>query len=198
MRFWEPVLLILWDAKGQRFYWECIQTAVDESSLPRSSQQKTVSIAIPTANTLNEQGIRRIVARTKKRFNRFAREKEGAEHLLKFLRTTLNLDIVYEPQEGFIQIPQGRFLPKKDGGKICRVFGKMAEVFAVKESKFGLTTDEAVKLSLEQFLCTYEAFRRDGQIEQRDKDGNTVRSWNTFKEYLEDREREQELDEADS
>jgi hypothetical protein len=139
-RFWEPVLLILWDAKGQRFYWECIQTSIEATGLPQTQKQKTFSITIPTTNTLNEEGIRRIVARTKKRFKRFAREKEGANQLLELLRSKLNLESTYEPQAGFLLIPEGRFIFKKNGGSTMYVFRKLAEEFAILAVRVGINS----------------------------------------------------------
>jgi Domain of unknown function (DUF4365) len=200
-RFWEPVFLVLWNAKGKCFYWECIQTAIEASSFPQISKQKTVSIAIPTANTLNEEGIRRIVARTKKRFNRFASEKEGTERLLGLLRSKLNLKIMYIPQGGILIIPEGRFVPKKDGTGTIVFFGRRGEEFARLQSKLGMTQkelmDKVLKAGIEKLENIMETFRRDGRLVLQNKDG-TVRSWTSYAEYHEDSERDQELEEADS
>jgi hypothetical protein len=194
--FWEPVLLILWDAKEQGFYWECVQKAMESSTLPQICKQKTVSIRIPTVNTLNKQGIRRIVALTKRRFGRFEREKQGAEHLLEFLQDELNLNIIYDPHLGFLLMPKGRFLPER-GGFAARVFGKMAEKPNVPESE----SDEAIKKVGEAAIKLFERYMEsrslEGEIVLRGKDG-VVHKWNTFAEYLRDFGREQELDEADS
>ncbi|MBV8274034.1 MAG: DUF4365 domain-containing protein [Verrucomicrobia bacterium] len=88
-RFWEPVLLIIWDAKQQRFYWECVQTVIERSRFPIGAGRKTVSIPIPAANMLDEEGIRRIVGLTKKRFRRFLREEAAAQVLLRVLRSQM-------------------------------------------------------------------------------------------------------------
>jgi hypothetical protein len=198
--FWEPVFLVLWNAKGECFYWECIQTAMEASSFPRISKQNTVSIAIPTANTLNEEGIRRIVARTKKRFNRFTREKRGAEHLIRLLQSELKLKIDCDPQAGILFVPKGRFVREKGGDYNVVVFGKLARELALIQSKLGLTElelgtrifSEGAK-KIDRLLKTLS---REGKLVQRQKDG-TIRSWNTFAEYHKDFERDQELEEAD-
>jgi hypothetical protein len=199
-RFWEPVFLILWDAKGECFYWECIQTAIEEFDLSMISKQKTVSIAIPVANTFNEEGIRRIVVRTKKRFNRFASEKEGAERLLELLRSELNLEIMYIPEGGILMIPEGRFVPKKNGAGTMVLFGRRAEEFSRLQSKLGMTQqelmDKVLKVGIEKLENIMETFRRDGRLVLQNKDG-TVRSWTSYAEYRKEFKRDQELEEDD-
>jgi hypothetical protein len=199
-RFWEPVFLVLWDAREKCFYWECIQTAIEASGFPWMSKQKTISIAIPTANTLNEEGIRRIIARTKKRFNLFASQKEGADRLLKLLRSSLNLKVTYIPQDGILTIPEGRFVPKKNGQDTVVFFGRMGEQFAVLQSKLGITQQEllerVLRSGIDRLKHIIETFRRDGRLVLQNKDG-TVRSWTSYAEHRRDFERDQELEEAD-
>jgi Domain of unknown function (DUF4365) len=207
LRFGEPVLLIIWDAKKERFYWECIQTAIDESSIDESSMsgQKTVSIEVPTRNTLDKEGMRRIVARTKRRLKRFAREKEGAEYLLDFLRRKLKMEIIYEPQNGLLVMPDGRFIPRKNGDPWVLLFGKLGDRAAAVESEFGVSRKEMseilLKIHLKRLEHVQKVLRRDGRLVLRDKLG-TVRTCTAIDEYLDEYrkaiERHRELYEADS
>jgi len=76
-KFWEPVILTIWDAKADITYWEIIQDSLQRKQVA-SSRRKTMSVRVPIVNVLNEHGLQEIVVRTKRRFRRFERLSSGA------------------------------------------------------------------------------------------------------------------------
>src|SRR5262249_5135795 len=117
-RFWQPVILTVWDSRSNTTYWECIQTHCEALAKKQGlrGNAKTIMVPIPTNNMLDKEGLARIEARTQTRFRRFVRERAGAEQLLEILNEEFGLKIEYEPQFGFVSIPEGRFVPDKEGG----------------------------------------------------------------------------------
>jgi hypothetical protein len=61
--FWlnerEPVILVLYDARGDRAFWLYVQEYFRRQQWPkRSSKETTVTVHIPTANVLDEAAVR--------------------------------------------------------------------------------------------------------------------------------------------
>jgi hypothetical protein len=65
-RFWQPVIITLWDSKTDTTYWESVQTFCETLPKKKISRKgpKSTKIRIPTDNILNEEGLLRVEART--------------------------------------------------------------------------------------------------------------------------------------
>lgn len=147
--FWEPVVLTLWDAKKDRFYWETVQKAVEVAThRKRRRDGKTTKVRIPRRNVLDNAGIQRIVTRTNSSFVRFKREREAAKLLIDALRDQLGLNIEYEPQYGILQIPVGRFIPKPEEDARVLFFGRAACANIIIAKKLGISPQSAYELSM--------------------------------------------------
>ena len=126
-KFWEPVILTIWDAKSNTTYWESIQ----EKVVINKRQEKNICIDIPTDNIVDDEGLKRILARTKARFARFEREREGAQVLIEMLEAELNVEIEYDSQFGLLMVKW------PDGTKQCTLFGKAAVMVDRIEEYYG-------------------------------------------------------------
>src|SRR4051794_31569748 len=73
-------MLTVWDAQADVTYWQCVQNRSEKKGHSKhftALLSKNVKIHLPTDNTLDDVGVRRIRAKTKHRFSRF----EDEEHL---------------------------------------------------------------------------------------------------------------------
>jgi hypothetical protein len=198
-RFWEPVILTVWDSKADITYWEFIQKFIDESLHDRKTLKNgsKISVPVPIGNKLNEEGIRRIYSRTKTRFERFAREKEGAEQLIDVLKEQLGIEIEYNPQSGILFLPQGKFIPDDESGKRVIFFGKMAAMLADMQAKLGVSTEHVVDGALDFLLQVLEAYQTGSKLALMDKEGAIINSWESYEELNRYIERESELNDAE-
>ena len=148
--FWEPVIITLWDSKKDVTYWACIQTFVEGQAHDRKAKRthKTLRVTIPKCNTLDAKGIKRIQRLTESRFARFDREREGANKLIRILEDHLGIQIEYEPQFGFLQVPKGKFIADPSGGETIFPFGIYAATLDLLEREFGLSWEESTTMSL--------------------------------------------------
>ncbi len=140
-KFWEPVILTLWDAKSDITYWESIQKFIDEHAGINFNKGR-VYIDVPIDNILNEEGIRRILVRTKSRFARFEREREGAQVLIDLIEDELKVNIEYEPRYGIL------IIKNPEGGAHIRAFGRFAEELSLRATELGIAEQEALEHSL--------------------------------------------------
>src|SRR5712664_1933706 len=105
-RFWEPVILSVWDSKTDRTYWECIQSYLSSHygkvALAKANETKADTLRIPVENVLDGDGLTRIKSITRIRFERFEVERTGAQVLVKLLEEQLNLKIEYNPRAGIL------------------------------------------------------------------------------------------------
>src|SRR5262249_33636185 len=131
--------------------------------------------------------------RTQTRFRRFVRERAGAEQLLEILNEEFGLKIEYEPQFGFVSIPEGRFVPDKEGGVKWFFFGRLAAQIRRMQKRLGMTSDQVVRGSLRALKKTFDSFS-DGKLVSRDAQGNIV-EWKSWKALARHMDRESELDE---
>jgi hypothetical protein len=194
--FWQPVILTVWDSKSNITYWECIQTFC-ETTLKRDriKHSKSIGIRIPVDNKLNQEGLARIEARTRARFKRFARERDGAEELMRILKDEFGLEVEYDPQFGFLSIPEGRFVPDPSGQAQWFFFGRAAAQIKRLQERMGKTSDEIVRGSLLALKQVADAFSSSGKLVVRDSHGNLKEEWPTWEALHRHLERESELDE---
>jgi hypothetical protein len=172
-KFWEPVILTLWDAKADVTYWESIQTFLEEHD-KIGLKKNTVNIEIPTDNVLNEEGIKRIVVRTRSRFSRFERERDGAQVLIDLLEDMLNVKIEYEPQFGTL------FITNSDGSVKFIAFGRCAETITGIAAKLGITTKEALDQSLDTYALFLNYAQKNSSFKITDSAGNIKHSYESF------------------
>ena len=127
-RFWEPVVLAVYDARSKRTYWRVVQPWLEQLTTAKRGRlrsAKTARVSIPIENCLNKSGLRRLISYTEHRFNRFQREQEGANHLVECLKEAVGLEVSYDAQAGILLIPNGSF-HQGNGGAKCYLFGKTA------------------------------------------------------------------------
>ncbi len=194
-RFWEPVLLAIYDASTKRTYWEVIQTYLESRDDSHSNKSgKTVSVHIPTDNLLDINGIQRIKNRTKRRFKRFEAQKEGAEVLLEELRNKWEVDIEYGPETGILMLPKGKFQRDSSGGYTLIAFGKYTADIDRLKNKYGIEPKEVFDQSIDLMSQIATAYKDGAKIQVRDKDGTVTGEWKSLKELLRHTNRQAELD----
>lgn len=190
-RFWEPVILTVWDAQADVTYWQCVQTALekkDHSKSITSLLNKNVKIHLPTDNTLDDIGVRRIRAKTKHRFSRFEAEQEGAKHLIQVLEEELKVKISYDAQEGILTLERAgslKFVP----------FGKTAARLEKMSRMTGLSSQGVLESSFDVLKQIADAFHEGNHIVLKDKDGTLLNQWKTFGELQSHVNRQMEISE---
>jgi len=196
-RFWEPVLLTVWDSAADITYWETIQTALGSLTRPIRKGQKTVLVPIPTLNVLNDEGLRRSAARTCERFDRFEREKAGAQQLVEALRDNFGIEISYDPQAGILIVPHGTFVHKKDAGERMHLFGRAAARMQVLMRRTGRSPEELLEQSVRVAKQVYEGFEKGASLAIFDESGAILQEWKTFEELHAHLSRVEELEDPD-
>lgn len=141
-RFWEPVVLSVWDSKTDQTYWECVQSYLSSYegaiALGKANDAKAETLRIPVGNVLNGDGLARIKSIATIRFERFELEKNGAQVLVKLLEEKLNLKIDYNPRAGILIL--------KAPGELSTVhaFGKAEETLEALGQHWGCSQEEAI------------------------------------------------------
>ncbi len=97
---------------------------------------------------MNAEGIKRILRVTVSRFERFDREREGADKLIRTLEDQLGIQIEYDPQSGFLSLPKGTFIADPSGEETLFPFGRLAASLDLIERKNGIPWEEAIMRSL--------------------------------------------------
>ncbi|MGY3519179.1 DUF4365 domain-containing protein [Micromonospora sp. PTRAS2] len=163
--YWEPVVLTIWDAANDRTYWEIAQ----EPEMAWDERKSNFYCYFPLDNQLDEKGIRRIEARTKRRHQRYEQQQEGAEVLVALLEDELGVKIEYSPKNGVLIIEK----PGEGGAQIV-LFGKLGEHVRNTAAERGMNFDEyfheVVKLGTNKLRENREA----GKFRDEDEDGNEV------------------------
>jgi len=194
-RFWEPVVLAIYDARTETTYWEVIQTyleAVKDSKHKKT--RKSISVHVPTDNLLDVEGLQRIRNRTKNRFQRFEAQKEGAEILIDELSEKWGVDIEYDPEFGILMLPKGEFHPEPTGGHTVIAFGKFASQLERIQEKHGIDPESAFGNSIELMLQVVKAFKNGARLQIQDKEGVVVEQWKNIEDLLRHVDRQMEID----
>ena len=115
--FWEPVILILYDAITGETYWESVTRFLEskEGMQRYSDSKKHIKIDIPSFNLLNDVGLDRISNHVKNRFKRLSSERQGAKFLLWLLEQKGGMKI-----EGYDAESEVLIIETDDGG--CDVY----------------------------------------------------------------------------
>jgi len=177
-QFLEPVILTVWDAKSGVTYWELIQNYLERYQI-KGGRKKYNSIDVPTDNTLDEEGIKRIIAQTKSRFARLEQEHAGAEVLRDLLGHALNAKIEYSPHHGILTIEhptpkEAEYVPID-----IIIFGKLAALIKKFKLTEKLNLEEYVLQGLFEYVKEYDEV---GHANIRDSNGNIVEPYETPEE----------------
>jgi hypothetical protein len=158
-RFWEPVILSVWDSKTDRTYWECIQSYLSSHygkvALAEANETKADTLRIPVENVFDEHGLTRIKFITRIRFERFELERTGAQVLVKLLEEQLNLKIEYNPKAGILITEAPGESPT------FRVFGRTAEMLEDLRRRFGCLPEETLNITLGLFHAWVDSLQPD-------------------------------------
>lgn len=144
VRFSEPVILTVWDSKRDVTYWVCVQDAVKRMGISESAyKKKTLSVAIPLANQLDQDGLLRISGITKIRLERHLRENEGAQILIDLIQETSGRKVRdYNADIGYLSLED----PK--GGEDRYFFGQMRDEVQFYSEKLGLEPQQLISQGL--------------------------------------------------
>lgn len=194
-RFWEPVVLAIYDASTEITYWEVIQTFLDsiedsDSSKPR----KSISVQVPTDNLLDAEGLQRLRNLTKNRFQRFEAQKEGANILIDELHKQWGVNIEYEPQFGVLMLPKGEFKPDASSGRTVTAFGQFAAQLERFKDKYGIDPQKSVAGSIDIMYQIVMAYKDGAKLQVRDKDGAVINEWETLEDLQRHVDRQAELE----
>jgi hypothetical protein len=143
----------------------------------------------------NEEGLLRIEARTRSRFSRFGRQQENTVSLIKILKDQLGLKIVYDGQDGFLSIPDGKFILDPKGQETYYFFGKLLSQIKRLQKKSGKTSDEIVRRGLRTLAETLQSLSKGKRFKTKDFFGNHV-EFSTIKAYCRHLDRDAEMDEV--
>lgn len=181
-RFWEPVIITLWDGQNRSTYWECIQSFCEAPWPlgPPNLSRKTLRVRIPTDHVLDPEGLRTIEARTKSRFERFTRERDGAKILVEILKDKLGLEVEYDPHGGILLIPKGTFVKDSVGGTSASFFGRTAARLEDIRRRLGCTFEEAFQSCLDVATLIATGYKATGKLGLYDHDGNAIVSWESL------------------
>ena len=194
-RFWEPVVLAIFDTKTEITYWEVIQTYLE--AMKDSGQgkiRKSISVRVPTANMLDAEGLNRIRNRAKNRFRRFEDQREGASILTDALSQEWGVNIEYAPETGILMLPKGEFLKAPCGGQTLTAFGRTAAILESMKKKYGIDHRETLNDSLDLMLQITTAYENGATLRIQDKDGIVIDEWKTLEELLHYASRKSEID----
>jgi hypothetical protein len=179
-QFWEPVLLIVFDVSRRVAYWEVIQDSLGKTDLGR---QKTVAISIPLGNVLNKEGLRRIKARTKKRFERFEEQRRGAQILIEELKEKWDMDVKYYPDAGLLMLPAGYFVADTSRDVRVTVFGRLAVTLERLVKRTGIKPGDLLVNASKLFIETISQIKSGESIVVRDsKSGKILEEIETVEE----------------
>lgn len=126
-QFWEPVILTVWDAKSGTTYWEVIQDFLGTKPL-EEFQHKRILVDIPVDNVLDEEGLQHIYERTRFRFERFERAREGA-YVLKDLLEELNAKVAFDLDSEIVTIE------KPSGTMELNFYGKLGNALITRNTE---------------------------------------------------------------
>jgi hypothetical protein len=169
-RFWEPVILAVWDPADDVTYWEMIQLPERPARWSRASAR----IYVPADNTLDAEGLARIAVRTRLRYEQVQCEQQGAQVLISMLESLLDVRIGYYPQAGFLVVEE-----PPDSLRVT-VFGRMKERLERLEELSGQPLESMAGEMLRGFVDKLES---SGAFEIYDAAGN-ARRVETAAEFL--------------
>jgi Domain of unknown function (DUF4365) len=182
--FWQPVVLTLFDAASGITYWEVIQDITPSAKSGQTGVAKSVTVYVSCRNQLDSRGIRRLLSRTRNRFEQFKAQKAGAQILIEQLREILGLAIEYNPESGMLIVPKGKFLVDPEGGKSITMFGAWARRMTALSKTTGLPPDKAFAEAIRLAKEVMSAFDDGRALQVRSPQGDVKQEWKSSKEFL--------------
>ncbi len=196
-RFWEPVILTVWDAKTGITYWQIIQDYIEDEEIILLNRNN-INVRIPLSNILDENGIRRIFYCTIQRFERFDRANEGMQILSDFLKKQFDVNTLFHPGGDYL------FIQKGENDVEPHFLGDMDKAVELFIQEKNITKEQFFKEELlGRFFFGYylKNILNDGSVyEEHTKSGGvnllyrkngkifttfeTVEDWNIFKSEL--------------
>lgn len=178
-RFWEPVILTLWDAGSDVTYWEIVQDFLERERINEFLRKK-ISVKIPINNVLNDESMHYIYERTRERFERFELAREGIQCLVDRFQEQLGVKISYQIGEESLSIKY------PSGNLEIALFGNTKQRLRYLASEYGVLEEEFViglirSKGLERGLLTKEVTENGGVILH--FMGNIVESFETLDEF---------------
>jgi Domain of unknown function (DUF4365) len=184
-RFWEPVVLAVYDTQSKRTYWEIIQTFLHQTpSLSVDDPRASLTIHVPIDNTLDDEGLRRLRNYTRRRFERFEAQQEGAQILIEELKEQWGVEIEYEPEFGLLILPTGEFKADASGGRILTPFGRCAARFDKLYRRDGIDAQSALDKGLTQLYEARIRFMAGDKLQLLNRKGKVEQECRTFDEYM--------------
>lgn len=121
----EPVILAVTDVKTKQTYWECVQTNLkcQDSVNEETVQNKSVTIAIPKENTLDESGLQTIEGIAQSLYHIANRERVALWALAQSLHSQYGLTIQCDLHTGLLVMPRGSFREATGDNPIIIAFG---------------------------------------------------------------------------
>jgi hypothetical protein len=194
-RFWEPVVLAVYDTKSEVTYWEVIQSYLNTNrSLSINTPNKSITVHVPTDNKLDYEGFLRLRNRTRTRFERFEAQKEGAQLLIDELHNQWGVRIEYEPEFGLLMLPKGHFQPDASDERTVTVFGRLASQLDRFQKKYKMELQRAFERSIALGLKICIAYEQGAKLQMRNRDGEVLREWQTLEDLQRYIDREQEIE----
>ncbi len=194
--FWEPVVLTVYDAVADVTYWEVIQSQLesrDEVNVAEAGASLTIHV--PTENLVDAYGLQRLRNRTRKRFERFDTQKEGARVLAYELKRQWGVVVEYDPEVGILELPEGRFVPDRRGGSVVTAFGRLGALLARVQEKGGLKTDRDVEEALRRLWKVVTSLERGEKVAVSERGGTMVRELGSLADLREHYARLEDEDE---
>lgn len=171
--FWEPVILIVYDAKTGNCYWESVTRFLEskEGMYRFSGSNKNIKIDVPCFNLLNEAGLVRISNHVKHRFRRLSSERAGANLLIRLLEEKGGVKIKEYNATSEILI-----IESAAGGCVLYPFGRLEEFTYLAETKGGLSVENALLKAMHEKKPSFP-------FDVRDSNGLLLMTINNDKEY---------------
>jgi hypothetical protein len=192
----EPVVLAIYDTKAKKTYWEVIQSDLESTQeLSVGRPRKFLTVHVPTDNLLDEEGLRRLRNRTKRRFERFEAQREGVQVLIDELRQKWGVTIEYEPEFGLLMLPKGKFKAEESGGHTLTAFGCFAAHLQQIEEKYGITPQRTIEKSIELMYKIVSTYKQGGKLQIRGHGGELIQEWEALEELQRHANRQEELNE---
>jgi hypothetical protein len=142
---------------------------------------------------LDDEGLQRLRNCTRRRFERFEAQQEGAEILIEELKEQWGVEIVYEPEFGLLVLPEGEFKADASGGRMLTPFGRCAARFDYLYRRDGIDAKSAFLKGIERRWQAYIRFMAGDKLQLRNREGKVEQECRTFDEYMRYIERAGEL-----
>ena len=178
VKFWEPVILALWDSSTNTIYWQYVQHFL-ETDIGRkaiSNKKESLSIPISKNNILDISSTSIIADIAVDRYNRFEHEQQGAEVLIQIFKERFNIGIEYDSQAGLAIINWPERMPEiPKSGTEHVIFGKLLAKVEALERKLGLNGNQVLEKAIDELHdLMYNSFTQGYYLAVIDHNGKVI------------------------